>query len=57
MSAGAFRRSFFWCWKWEACGPRMKQKKIRNVVTRALIAIVIAILFVSLLAERLFHPR
>jgi hypothetical protein len=35
----------------------MDQKQIRKVVVKALIAIVLAMLFVSLLAQRLFHPQ
>ena len=34
----------------------MNQKQIRRVVVRALIAIVLAMLIVSALAQRLFHP-
>ena len=36
---------------------RMNQKQTKNVVVRVLMAIVLAMHFVSLLAQRLFHPR
>lgn len=35
----------------------MNPKQIKSVVVRVLVAIVLAMLFVSLLAQRLFHPR
>ena len=35
----------------------MKRSRIKEVVVRTLIAVVLVMLFVSLLAQRLFHPR
>jgi hypothetical protein len=35
----------------------MNFKQIKNVALKSLIAIVLVMLFLSLLAQRLFHPR
>jgi hypothetical protein len=35
----------------------MNRKRIKEATLQSLIAIVLAVLFVSLLAQRLFHPR
>jgi hypothetical protein len=35
----------------------MKRKRMKEIVLKSLIAIVLAMLFVALLAQRLFHPR
>jgi hypothetical protein len=35
----------------------MKRKRIKEIVLKSLIAILLAMLFVALLAQRLFHPR
>ena len=35
----------------------MNRKRIKDVALKGVIAIVIAMLFISLLAQRLFHPR
>jgi hypothetical protein len=35
----------------------MKRKRMKEIVLRSLIAILLAMLFVALLAQRLFHPR
>ena len=34
----------------------MNRKQLRNVALKILIAILLAMLFISLLARRLFHP-
>jgi hypothetical protein len=35
----------------------MKAKRIKSLVVQVMVAIVLAMLFVSLLARQLFHPR
>ena len=35
----------------------MKRKRMKESVLKSLIAILLALLFVALLAQRLFHPR
>jgi hypothetical protein len=35
----------------------MKRRRIKEVAPRTIIAIILALLFASLLAQRLFHPR
>ncbi|MGB2662803.1 MAG: hypothetical protein WAK48_02290 [Candidatus Acidiferrum sp.] len=35
----------------------MKRKRMKEIVLKSLIAILLAMLFVTLLAQRLFHPR
>ena len=35
----------------------MNRKRMKDVVLKSLFAIVLAMLFISLLAQRLFHPR
>jgi hypothetical protein len=35
----------------------MKRKRIKEIVLKIFIAILLAMLFVALLAQRLFHPR
>jgi hypothetical protein len=35
----------------------MNRKRVKDVVLKTLFAIVLTMLFISLLAQRLFHPR
>ena len=35
----------------------MKRKRMKEIVLKSLIAILLIMLFVALLAQRLFHPR